>query len=135
MESEKAESKQLVSKNVMGTTLEVCSLAPRTGFFRDGCCETGPDDVGQHTLCAIMTAEFLVFSKAVGNDLSTPRPEYQFPGLKPGDRWCVCVGRWKEAHDAGVSPLVVLEATHERALRVVTMDELRSRRHTLAQDN
>ena len=97
-----------------------------TGFYRDGCCQTGPDDLGSHTICCIVTEEFLSYSKMVGNDLSTPRPEYRFPGLKPGDRWCVCAGRWREAFDAGVAPAVVLEATHQNALQVATIEELRS---------
>ncbi len=107
------------AQNVLGGPLAACSTAPPTGFYRDGCCNTGPDDAGSHTVCAVMTAEFLAFTKAAGNDLSTPRPEYDFPGLKPGDRWCLCVGRWKEALDAGAAPRVALEATHEAALRVV----------------
>ena len=112
------------SRNVFGEPLEPCSLAPMTGFYRDGCCETGPDDAGSHTVCAIMTEEFLRFSVSRGNDLVTPRPEYRFPGLKPGDRWCLCVARWEEARRAGIAPPVVLEATHEAALRVVELDDL-----------
>jgi uncharacterized protein len=124
-----------MAKNVLGTPLQLCSLDPLTGFFRDGCCNTDQDDQGSHTVCCIMTAEFLQFSKRTGNDLSTPRPEYRFPGLRPGDRWCVCVSRWKHAFENGVSPLVVLEATHEAALRVVTLGELQIRRHTLPEEN
>ena len=101
------------ARNVLGGELQPCSLQPRTGYFRNGCCETGPEDTGLHTVCAVMTAEFLAFSKSVGNDLSTPVPDYGFPGLKPGDRWCLCAPRWKEALDAGMAPKVVLEATHE----------------------
>ena len=96
-----------------------------TGFYRDGCCNTGPDDLGVHTVCALMTAEFLEFSRARGNDLSTPVPESGFPGLKPGDRWCLCAARWKEALDAGMAPRVVLTATHEATLEFVSLDELK----------
>ncbi len=110
--------------NVFGEELITCSTSPLTGFFRDGCCNTGPMDTGTHTVCAVMTAEFLDFTKGRGNDLSTPLPHYQFPGLKPGDKWCLCVNRWKEAFDAGVAPRVVLEATHEKALEFVTMEQL-----------
>src|SRR5476651_2736770 len=111
--------------NVLGGELVPCSLAPRTGFYRNGCCETGPEDVGLHTVCAVMTAEFLAFSKAAGNDLSTPMPQYGFPGLKPGDRWCLCAPRWKEALDAGAAPHVILEATHEETLAITTLGVLR----------
>lgn len=110
--------------NVLGLPLETCSLDPKTGFYRDGCCETGPDDLGVHIVCAEMTAEFLSFSKLQGNDLITPRPEYQFPGLKPGDRWCLCASRWREALDAGVAPPVFLAATHQKALDFVTLEDL-----------
>ncbi len=120
------------SRNVFGERLQPCSLAPRTGFYRDGCCDTGPDDTGSHTVCAIMTEEFLRFSWLRGNDLSTPRPEFGFPGLQPGDRWCLCVGRWEEARRAGVAPAVVLEATHEAALRVVELDDLVEKAHRRA---
>jgi uncharacterized protein (DUF2237 family) len=113
------------ARNVLGGELVPCSLAPRTGFFRNGCCETGPEDRGLHTVCAVMTAEFLAFSKAAGNDLSTPVPEYGFPGLKPGDRWCLCAPRWKEALDAGMAPQVVLEATHEETLAITTLGVLK----------
>lgn len=111
-------------KNVLGSRLFPCSTNPVTGFFRDGHCHTCEEDAGQHTICTEVTAEFLAFSKKAGNDLSTPRPEYQFPGLKPGDRWCVCAGRWKEAFDAGCAPPVILRATHERALEVVPIEIL-----------
>ena len=111
--------------NVLGGRLEPCSVEPRTGFFRDGCCNTGPDDLGLHVVCARMTAKFLAFSAERGNDLSTPQPEVGFPGLKPGDRWCLCAGRWREALDAGVAPPVVLSATHEEALAVVALDDLK----------
>jgi len=100
-------------RNVFGEPIEVCSLNPSTGFYRTGCCETGPEDVGVHTVCVEVTREFLAFSKARGNDLSTPRPEYGFPGLSAGDRWCLCAARWQEALDAGVAPRVVLAATHK----------------------
>ncbi len=112
--------------NVLGQELMPCSNAPLTGFYRNGCCETGPDDTGLHTVCAVMTAQFLAFSRSVGNDLSTPRPEFNFPGLRPGDRWCLCAPRWKEALDAGAAPGVVLEATHEETLAIVTLDVLRA---------
>jgi len=112
-------------KNVLGTTLEVCSVSPMTGFFRNGCCETGASDMGLHVVCAEMTEEFLEFSKAQGNDLSTPVDEFEFPGLMPGDRWCVCVARWKEALEAGVAPPVVLEATHMSTVEFVSIEELR----------
>jgi uncharacterized protein (DUF2237 family) len=113
------------ARNVLGAELQPCSLEPVTGFFRNGCCETGPHDVGMHTVCAVMTAEFLAFSKSVGNDLSTPRPDLAFDGLKPGDRWCLCAPRWKEALDAGAAPQVVLEATHEETLAIVTLGVLK----------
>ena len=113
------------ARNVQGGELEPCSLDPVTGFFRNGCCETGPHDTGLHTVCAVMTAEFLAFSAAMGNDLSTPRPEFGFAGLKPGDRWCLCAPRWKEALDAGAAPQVVLEATHEETLAIVPLGVLK----------
>ena len=115
------------SRNVLGGPLAPCSRSPLTGFFRDGCCRTGPEDVGIHTVCAVMTAEFLAFSKAAGNDLVTPRPEWQFPGLSPGDRWCLCAARWLEAAEAGVAPPVILEATHAKTLAVVPLATLRAR--------
>ena len=104
------------SKNVLGDALHPCSIKPMTGFFRNGCCDTSREDVGSHTVCAVMTAEFLAFSKATGNDLSTPMPDFGFPGLKPGDRWCLCAPRWQEALDAGQAPRVVLRATEAGAL-------------------
>jgi uncharacterized protein (DUF2237 family) len=113
-------------RNVLGGPLANCSTRPLTGFFRTGCCETSSDDPGGHTVCAQLTAEFLAFTKEMGNDLSTPMPAFGFPGLKPGDRWCICATRWKEALDAGVAPPVVLAATHESALVVVSLDELRA---------
>jgi hypothetical protein len=114
------------AKNVLGDTLEPCSTDPMTGFYRDGCCHTGPQDRGLHTVCAVMTDEFLRFTKAQGNDLSTPRPSMNFPGLDPGDRWCLCAARWQEAMEAGVAPPVDLAATHERALTVVDLDDLKA---------
>ena len=111
-------------RNVLGTELESCSLDPITGYYRTGCCENRGDDPGMHVVCAVMTEEFLDFSRETGNDLSTPRPEWGFPGLQPDDRWCVCASRWLEAHDAGVAAPVVLGATHERALEVVAIDAL-----------
>jgi uncharacterized protein (DUF2237 family) len=110
--------------NVVGGALLPCSSDPVTGFYRDGCCATGPEDVGSHTVCAVMTADFLRFSALAGNDLSTPRPDWGFAGLSPGDRWCVCAARWQEARDAGCAPAVVLAATHARALEVVAIDDL-----------
>jgi hypothetical protein len=114
------------ARNVFGAPLACCCTSPRTGFSRDGYCHTGPHDVGSHTVCAVMTAEFLDFSFRRGNDLVTPRPEFEFPGLKPGDRWCLCVSRWKEALEAGVAPPVLLAATHEKALEVVTLEQLQA---------
>lgn len=113
-----------MAKNVFGEHLLECSKSPITGYFRDGCCETGEDDFGTHTVCAVMTDEFLTFSKSMGNDLITPNPVFQFPGLKPGDRWCLCASRWLEAYQAGVAPKVVLEATHEKTLSYVPLEEL-----------
>lgn len=113
------------ARNVLGERLQTCSEAPVTGFYRDGCCNTGPDDLGVHTVCALMTSEFLEFSRARGNDLSTPMPQAGFPGLKPGDRWCLCAARWKEAFDAGMAPRVVLTATHEATLELVALAELK----------
>ena len=112
------------ASNVLGTELETCSNDPVTGFYRDGCCNTGAEDHGLHLVCAVMTDEFLAFSKAAGNDLSTPRPEFGFPGLGDGDRWCLCVTRWVQAYEAGFAPKVVLEATHISALEFVTLDQL-----------
>jgi len=114
------------AKNVLGEPLETCSVDPKTGFYRDGCCHTGPQDRGLHTVCAEMTSEFLRFTKAQGNDLSTPRPALNFPGLNPGDRWCLCAARWQEALDAGLAPPVHLHATHQRALAVVDLDDLKA---------
>ena len=118
------------ARNVLGGELASCSTDPVTGFYRNGCCETGPHDVGMHTVCAVMTAEFLAFSRAAGNDLSTPRPEFAFPGLKPGDRWCLCAPRWKEALDAGMAPQLVLEACHEETLAIVPLGVLKDYAHS-----
>jgi hypothetical protein len=112
------------ARNVMGTVLQSCSTDPMTGFYRDGSCHTGPEDRGTHTVCAVMTDAFLSFTRSRGNDLSTPQPEYNFPGLEAGDRWCLCASRWKEAADADVAPPVVLEATHEKTLEIVEKDRL-----------
>ncbi len=114
------------SLNVLGTALQSCSTDPITGFFRDGACNTCTEDQGSHTVCALMTAEFLAFSKYVGNDLSTPRPEFGFAGLNPGDQWCLCAARFAQAHDEGCAPKVSLEATHQRALEVVPLDVLKT---------
>jgi uncharacterized protein (DUF2237 family) len=113
------------AKNVLGTELQTCSTDPMTGFYRDGCCNTGGTDYGVHVVCAVMTDEFLEFSRQVGNDLSTPNPVFQFPGLQAGDRWCLCVKRWKEAFDAGFAPQVDLESTHMLALEFVDLEELK----------
>jgi uncharacterized protein (DUF2237 family) len=116
---------EAAAKNVLGEELQTCSTRPMTGFFRNGCCETSHEDTGMHTVCAVMTADFLAFSKSAGNDLSTPRPEFGFAGLKPGDRWCLCAPRWKEALDAGAAPQLVLEATHEETLAIVPLGVLK----------
>jgi uncharacterized protein (DUF2237 family) len=113
------------SRNVLGEKLESCSIEPMTGFFRNGCCDTSAEDTGSHTVCVVMTAEFLAFSKARGNDLSTPMPQWGFPGLKPGDRWCLCAPRWQEAFAAGRAPRVALRATHEGALEFCTLADLK----------
>ena len=115
--------------NVLGQPLAPCGLDPLTGFYRDGCCNTGYEDMGIHTVCVRVTAKFLAFSKAHGNDLSTPAPQFGFAGLRPGDQWCLCAGRWKEALDAGVAPAVVLAATHEETLAIVALADLK--RHAL----
>jgi hypothetical protein len=112
------------AKNVFGKPMQTCSTNPMTGFFRDGCCRSGADDIGLHLVCSVMTREFLDFSKIRGNDLITPIPEYHFPGLKPGDRWCLCVLRWKEAFEAGVAPKVVLDSTHISTLEFVDLEDL-----------
>jgi uncharacterized protein len=113
------------SRNVLGEPLETCSIEPMTGFFRNGCCDTSAEDTGSHTVCVVMTAAFLAFSKARGNDLSTPMPQWGFPGLKPGDRWCLCAPRWQEAFAAGQAPRVVLRATHEGALEFCALADLK----------
>ena len=123
-----------MAKNVLGGALEACSLDPMTGFFRDGCCHTGADDVGLHLVCAKVTRPFLEFSRRSGNDLSTPMPQFGFPGLKPGDRWCLCVTRWKDALEAGVAPPVVLEATHISTLEFATIEELEAHRVAIDDD-
>lgn len=117
--------RRAASINVLGEPLKPCSEAPVTGFFRDGCCNTGAEDHGLHVVCVVTTAEFLAFSKSRGNDLSTPMPEYGFPGLRPGDRWCLCAARWQEALEADAAPRVVLSATHAAALQVVALDDLK----------
>ena len=113
-------------KNVLGGALIPCSVEPMTGFFRDGCCHTSPEDIGSHTVCAVMTNDFLSFSKAAGNDLTTPRAKYGFPGLKPGDSWCLCAARWEQARRAGAAPNVVLSATNAACLSVVALEDLRA---------
>ncbi len=112
-------------RNVLGELLDICSIKPMSGFYRDGCCNSGKEDIGSHTVCAVMTAEFLGFSKSHGNDLSTPVPELGFPGLKPGDRWCLCASRWQEAFEARQAPRVVLRATHEAALAHCSLADLK----------
>ncbi len=120
-------------KNVLGTELQPCSTDPMTGYFRDGCCRTGADDFGIHVVCAQVTSDFLEFSRLRGNDLTTPMPAFGFPGLKPGNRWCLCASRWKEAFQAGVAPQVVLESTHISALEFVSLEELQL--HAVTQDS
>jgi uncharacterized protein len=112
-------------RNVLGEPLEICSIKPMTGFYRDGCCNTGREDAGSHTVCAVLTSDFLEFSKLRGNDLSTPMPEFGFPGLKSGDRWCLCAPRWQEAFEANQAPRVVLRATHEAALAHCSLADLK----------
>lgn len=116
---------RLASVNVLGSPLEPCSTAPMTGFWRNGCCDTGPADRGMHTVCAVMTDEFLALSKYLGNDLSTPRPEYGFPGLKAGDNWCLCAARFQQAHEEGAAPRLRLRATHQATLHIVPLEVLR----------
>jgi len=115
-----------MARNVLGTELQECSSSPMTGFFRDGCCRTGPDDHGLHIVCAVMTDEFLTFSAAQGNDLSTPMPAYGFPGLQAGDRWCLCARRWQQAFLAGAAPQVALDATHSSALEFIGLEDLQA---------
>ena len=112
--------------NVLGTELEECGVQPITGFFRDGSCNTSQQDVGSHTVCVVVTRAFLEFSKAEGNDLMTPQTDYGFPGLKPGDRWCLCAARWQQAFEAGAAPRVVVRATHQACLQVVSLDDLKT---------
>ncbi|MEO1403001.1 MAG: DUF2237 domain-containing protein [Cyanobacteria bacterium J06635_1] len=114
-----------MAKNVLGEPLQVCCTSPMTGFYRDGVCNTGPNDAGVHVVCAQVTEEFLAYTQAQGNDLSTPMPMFNFPGLKPGDGWCLCATRWKEALDAGTAPPIVLAATHEAALKYVPLEVLK----------
>lgn len=121
-----------VDLNALEEPLEACSFDPMTGYMRSGTCETGPQDVGSHTVCARVTREFLEYSRAQGNDLITPVPEFGFPGLKPGDRWCLCAARWREALQAGCAPKVILAATHHRALEVVSLDDLKAHAVDLA---
>lgn len=113
-----------MAKNVLGTELQLCSLDPLTGFSRNGCCETGSNDYGTHTVCAVMTEVFLTYTREQGNDLSSPKPDYNFPGLKPGDKWCLCASRWVDALHAGVAPKLLLNATHEKTLAFVSLDVL-----------
>ena len=119
-----AETSEVSAKNVLGGALESCCSNPKTGYYRDGYCVTGPEDRGVHVVCAVMTAEFLNFTRGRGNDLITPAPQFRFPGLVPGDRWCLCASRWKEAYDAGVAPPVVLRATNEAAIKITTLEAL-----------
>ncbi|MDT3735765.1 MAG: DUF2237 domain-containing protein [Denitratisoma sp.] len=114
-----------LQRNVLGGPLGVCSEKPVTGFFRTGCCDTGPQDVGRHTVCIVASEEFLAFSKSRGNDLSTPMPEYDFPGVQPGQRWCLCAARWVEAYNAGMAPQVVLNATNEATLDLIPLEALK----------
>jgi len=125
MENDVSDTQTDEQLNVLGGPLLACSYAPLTGFFRTGCCETGAEDVGRHVICVKVTQAFLDFSRSVGNDLSTPRPEFRFAGLKPGDRWCLCAARWLEAYRAGAAPGVVLAATHRAALEIVPLNLLR----------
>lgn len=115
-----------MANNVLGEPLMPCALDPLTGFYRDGCCNTGPEDIGRHVVCAEMTEEFLEFSRSVGNDLSTPMPMYGFEGLNPGDRWCLCASRWVEAHAVGMAPRVILASTHEAALEICDLEALQA---------
>ncbi len=118
-------AEDMAQKNVFGEPISTCSDMPLTGFFRDGCCNTAPNDFGSHTVCALVTDEFLTFSKQAGNDLSTPVPDYNFPGLKAGDRWCLCAGRWAQAFEAGKAPKVILRATNVLALQIVSLEDLK----------
>lgn len=122
-------SSQAEAVNVLGEILESCGSEPKTGFYRDGCCNTGPEDLGLHVVCAVVTDRFLAFSRAQGNDLSTPRPEFGFPGLKAGDSWCLCAARWQEANEADSAPKVKLRSTHLKALKHCALDDLK--RHAI----
>jgi uncharacterized protein len=122
---ERVRQQPSAQRNVFGEPLKSCSERPLTGFYRSGCCHTGPEDLGLHTVCVEVTAEFLAFSKSRGNDLSTPRPEFGFPGLEPGDRWCLCAARWREAFEAGRAPRVILASTHEATLELVELGDLK----------
>lgn len=122
------------AKNVFGEPLVACSFNPLTGYFRDGCCKTNEEDIGTHVVCVVMTTEFLVYSKVCDNDLSTPRPEWQFPGLKAGDQWCLCANRWVQAWHAGVAPKVVLESTNQTVLQLVSLEELRKHAHAVEEE-
>ena len=122
---ERAGPQRSAQRNLFGEPLQSCSERPLTGFYRSGCCHTGPEDLGLHTVCVEVTTEFLAFSKARGNDLSTPLPEFDFPGLEPGDRWCLCAARWREAFDAGSAPRVILGATHEATLDILDLQDLK----------
>ena len=122
---ERSSSGARLQRNVFGEALKSCSERPLTGFYRSGCCHTGPEDLGLHTVCVEVTAEFLAFSRSRGNDLSTPHPEFDFPGLVPGDRWCLCAARWQEAFEAGMAPRVILGATHEATLTIVDLEDLK----------
>jgi uncharacterized protein len=122
---ERSERRRDAQRNVFGDPLASCSEQPLTGFYRTGCCHTGPEDAGLHTVCVEVSSAFLAFSEARGNDLSTPRPEFGFPGLRPGDRWCLCAARWREALEAGMAPRVVLAATHEATLELVALSDLK----------
>jgi len=116
----------VTDRNVLGGPLEPCGTEPLTGFYRDGCCSTGPEDLGSHTICAVVTADFLAHQRGIGNDLSTPMPQFRFPGLEPGDRWCVTAANWLRAYEDGVAAFVVLASTHERALAVVPLEALKA---------
>ena len=117
---------EVPARNVLGQPLVACSFDPMTGFFRDGCCKTNEQDLGSHLVCAVMTEEFLAFSRSRGNDLSTPLPQWQFPGLKAGDQWCLCAMRWVEAYEAGAAPMLKLESTHAKALEYVSLEVLKA---------
>ncbi len=129
LEGDGGEFRRAASRNVFGAPLEICSIKPLTGYFRNGCCDTGPEDQGSHTVCVVVTEEFLRFSKSRGNDLSTPAPAFGFAGLKPGDRWCLCAPRWQEALEADAAPRAVLRASHEGALQYCKLADLK--RHAI----